>query len=199
VDAALVALLAEATAAAARGDVNLAASYVERARGHLGQPTLPGMPGPAPEAPPASAAQKEVAVRLFAYWQVKTDHRSAKPSPERIRAVVSRLRDGYSESEIRKAIDGAAAAPYVNQESGHRYDDLTLICRNGSKLEDFIARGVAATGAVVLAPAESSTGGIEEQIANLRRSMATMHKDGRQAEYTEAEAELRRLMQTRKR
>jgi hypothetical protein len=51
----------------------------------------------------------------------------------------ARLSEGYTPEQIRAAIDGAAAQPFVN-EAGKVFDDLELICRSGSKLEGFIDR-----------------------------------------------------------
>lgn len=84
----------------------------------------------------------EDARALFDYWRERCGHDRAKATPERLRAIRARLRDGYSVADVRRAIDGAATGAYVD-DRGKRHDDLTLICRNGSKLEDFIARASA--------------------------------------------------------
>lgn len=80
-----------------------------------------------------------VARRLFAYWQDKCGHSDAKFTPERRRKVEARIKEGYTEQQVRQAIDGAARAAFVN-DVGKRFDDIELICRNGSKLEDFLGR-----------------------------------------------------------
>jgi hypothetical protein len=80
--------------------------------------------------------------RLFTYWQERCGHDTAKLTRDRRRKLEARLREGYSEQQIRQAIDGAALRPFVN-DAGKRFDDLELICRNGSKLEDFMERGVS--------------------------------------------------------
>jgi hypothetical protein len=77
---------------------------------------------------------------LFTYWQQRCGHEQAKLTDERRRKIQARLRQGYTVDQIRAAIDGAAEHAFVNEE-GKRFDDLELICRNGSKLEDFIGRG----------------------------------------------------------
>ena len=158
------------------------------------QPSLPGVPA-ATDEPKAAEARAQAAMRVFAYWQQRCSHSTAKYTTERARAILSRLKDGYTEAEIRKAIDGASVAAYVSEETGQKYDDLTLICRNGSKLESFIARGVTATGAIVVVVGESAP--VEDQIAQLRRSMADLKKDGRGHEYEQAAEELRKLMSRR--
>jgi hypothetical protein len=199
VDAHLVTLLADALGAVARGEHGQALGYVERALKALkGQQTLPGI-APAPPDLRKSDAQREAAIRIFAYWQTTCGKGAgARLNSTRGNAVVARLREGYSEAEIRKAIDGAAAAAYVSPDNGTKYDDLELICRNGTKLESFIERGLAATGAIIAEKPASVPGVlVEERIAQLRRTMATMRKDGRDTEYQQASAELAELLKKR--
>lgn len=187
--------LATAIGLFASGDEDGAWTIVRRmAKAGPGQATLPGMP----EAPEPVASHTDTVRRLFVYWQQRCNHGTAKLTPERTRAVLGRLRQGYTEAEIRKAIDGAAEAAYQNDDNGKRYDDLELICRNGTKLESFIERGVLKTGAIVIDNTDVSKGGVEEQITNLRRKMAELRKDGRQTEYDQAAAELQRLMGKRR-
>jgi len=83
---------------------------------------------------------------LFAYWQTKCSRPRSKFTEHRRRALRARRREGYDWQTIRLAIDGAAARPYV--VDGRKYDDLELICRNGSKLEDFAARSGTGGGLV---------------------------------------------------
>lgn len=200
VDVETIQLLSQAIAAEASGDSELARTNVQAAHTRLvnrsKQPTLPGMPAPEPAPSRANDRRLAAVPQLFAYWQHRCDHASAKLTPERSRCVLARLRDGYTEAEIRKAIDGAAVAAFVNEDNGHRYDDLTLICRNGSKLESFMERGVKATGAIeVVATGDGSS--IDERISELRRTMAAMKRDGRVTEYENAAADLKRLMAER--
>lgn len=163
------------------------------AKGIDTQRPLPGI-----EPPPAKVgvddARKLTAMELFRYWQRECEHTSARPTPERLSKVVARLRDGYTAADIRKAIDGAKHSAFEN-DTGKRFDDLELICRNGTKLEQFIERGVKATGDIVVE--QASTGGIEEQIAALRRTMAQLRKDGRTTEYEAHARDLAALMAKR--
>lgn len=95
-----------------------------------------------------------VAGRLFLYWQKTCNHEQAKFTADRKSKAEARLRDGYTEQYIREAIDGAARAPFTNPE-GKVFDDFELICRSGSKLEDFHERTAPATGqAAPAVPAE---------------------------------------------
>lgn len=76
---------------------------------------------------------------LFDYWRERCEHPQAHRTPERLSKIKARLREGYSPAQIRTAIDGAKRHPFVN-DAGKRFDDIELICRNGTKLEDFIER-----------------------------------------------------------
>lgn len=94
----------------------------------------------APKAEPKADPYRETALRLFEFWRERCGKAAnTKPTPERLRAVSARLRDGYTEADIRAAIEGAAVGAFETDE-GRRFDDLTLICRSGSKLEDFRER-----------------------------------------------------------
>jgi hypothetical protein len=85
--------------------------------------------------------EAEVITKLCAYWQEQCDHQKANVGPKtaRYRKVRARLRDGYTPRDIATAIQGAARAPFINDE-GKKFDDLELICRNAEKLEDFRSR-----------------------------------------------------------
>lgn len=94
----------------------------------------------APKPEPKADPHRETALRLFEFWRERCGKgANTKPTPERLRAVSARLRDGYTEADIRLAIEGAAVGAFETDE-GRRFDDLTLICRNGAKLEDFRER-----------------------------------------------------------
>lgn len=88
--------------------------------------------GPEPEDPRSGG--------VFEHWrQVFGKGPGAKFSKERKRAVVARLKEGYSVEQLCTAIDGCSRTPHnmgVN-EQGQRYDDLELICRTGSQVERF--------------------------------------------------------------
>ena len=193
----VIATLALVIADLARGETKSATEGLDRALRALRAGAQQGLPGVAASAPPAAWAtgeRKEAAARLFSYWVKRCDKgERTMLTAERGRAVIARLRDGYTEAEIRKAIDGAATAAYVG-DSGQRYDDLELICRSGAKLESFIERGETTTGKLVVVAA---AGGQEDDIAALRREMATLRRDGREIEYGQAAARLQTLMAKR--
>jgi hypothetical protein len=77
---------------------------------------------------------------VFEYWREKTRHVDAKLTREREVKIRERLEEGYTTDQLRAAVDGCGASSFHqgDNERGHRYDDITLICRSGSKVEQFI-------------------------------------------------------------
>lgn len=72
---------------------------------------------------------------IFEFWRSTFElNGNTKLTPGRRRAIRGRLRDGYTEERIRRAILGCAGSEF-HRSGGHT--DLTLICRNGEKLERF--------------------------------------------------------------
>jgi hypothetical protein len=96
--------------------------------------------------PEAGASAVSPVLKIFDHWREVMKHPQAKLTPERGRAIRGRLKDGYTVAEICAAVDGCRASPFHMGENESRkvHDDLTLICRNGSKLESFMA--LAETG-----------------------------------------------------
>lgn len=79
---------------------------------------------------------------VFTYWVgVMQKNGNVKLTAERRRCIQARLKDGYHVPEIKLAIDGCARSDFHMARGpyrgGRRYDDLTLILRNGSRLEGF--------------------------------------------------------------
>lgn len=79
---------------------------------------------------------------VFAYWVDKTGrNKGAKFGEKRQEAVLKMLKLGYSVADLKRAIDGAClpGGAFVNDETGKRYDDLELICRDETKVDRFRA------------------------------------------------------------
>lgn len=81
---------------------------------------------------------------VFDHWIAVTGRSEPKTrfTDERRRKVEARLREGYSVGDLCAAVDGCRLSPFHQgaNESGTVYDELTLICRSGSKVEEFRAR-----------------------------------------------------------
>lgn len=84
--------------------------------------------------------------KVFDHWREQCSPRAREFKDARLLAVLARLRAGYSVDELCKAIDGAAAKPYVvnakrvpTGRKSERYVELELICRNEANVQKFIA------------------------------------------------------------
>jgi chorismate mutase len=92
------------------------------------------------------ASPRSPVCAVFEHWREKTKRAKAQLTPERERAIRARLKD-YSVEDIKRAIDGCCSSPFnMGENERHRaFNDLTLICRNGSKLEEYMAMAEAVT------------------------------------------------------
>ena len=77
---------------------------------------------------------------IFAYWQTMLKHPRAKLDANRRRCITNALRLGFSEDELKKAIDGISKSPYHMGDNERKivYDDLDLIFRNAKYIEKFM-------------------------------------------------------------
>ena len=78
---------------------------------------------------------------LFEYWRnAMKKNGSTKLTKTRAAKIRARLQEGYTADEIKLAINGCRASEYHQgkNDAGKIYDCLTLICRSGEKLEQFI-------------------------------------------------------------
>ena len=103
---------------------------------------------------------------LFDYWRAQCEHPNARLSADRRGKIQARLSEGYTEEQIRRAIDGAARRAFVNGD-GRRFDDIELICRHGAKLESFIERESAPAKGVERVSAETQAR-LDERLEQLR-------------------------------
>lgn len=78
-------------------------------------------------------------LEAFRYWQEKLKHPNAKLSPERVRLLEARWKD-TSLNEWKLAVDGCESSDFHmgrQPNNPEKYDDITLIARNRSKVEWF--------------------------------------------------------------
>jgi hypothetical protein len=84
---------------------------------------------------------EEAPRRIFDYWvlQTKQDAR-VRFTDQRKSKVIARLAK-YTEEEIKQAIRGCTRSKHHrgDNEDGRRWMDLELICRNDTKLEQFMS------------------------------------------------------------
>ncbi len=90
---------------------------------------------PSKAEPVASRAEE-----VFTHWQKILNHPQAKLDSRRKRAIQGRLRD-YTLEDLKRAVDGCRASPFHMGENsdGKIYDDITLICRDSTHVEMFMA------------------------------------------------------------
>lgn len=84
---------------------------------------------------------------VFDYW--RSVHRpNARVFDQKTRkAVEARLAEGFTEGDLKRAIDGCKASPHHQgkNDNGKKYDSLELICRDGGKvhtMQGYLERGV---------------------------------------------------------
>jgi hypothetical protein len=103
------------------------------------------------EANASSSATEKVVKEIYDHWRTvrsKTDRRYAKRiAPERRSKIKARLRE-FSADELKRALDCVALDPW---EERPRHDDLTVLFRNQTQVEKFLALGEDAS---VLSPEE---------------------------------------------
>lgn len=95
--------------------------------------------GTKPATPIKEEVTTQVEAEIFQYWQAVFGKQRSKFTPERRRVIRSRLRDGFTAQDIRRAIDGCKASDFHSgiNDRNQLYNDLLLILRNGAKLEQF--------------------------------------------------------------
>ena len=78
--------------------------------------------------------------QVFAFWKWCMGKERARFTPGRRRKIEARLRDGYTVEDIIQAICGCSGSAWHmgDNHDGTKYDSLTLICREGEKLERFM-------------------------------------------------------------
>ena len=75
---------------------------------------------------------------VFGYWVTVMGSR-AVASKDRLSAISARLGEGFTVDDLKAAIDGCARNPFNmgDNKSGAKYNDIKLICRDASKVEQY--------------------------------------------------------------
>jgi len=147
--------------------------------------------------PPKQKPSLEVATaeerQVFDYWQRVMGKPQAKPTKDRLAKIRARLNEGYSVGDIKRAIDGCAQSGYHRGEndSGTEYNDLTLICRTGAKLEAFREKsGAAPTQTKDSSPSATT---VEVAIEQLQRKALEQLKANNHDAYNNTQTEIARI------
>lgn len=103
------------------------------------------------------AASSPTADRVFGAWLEATGRDPARTrlTAQRRKKIDARLREGYSDDELVAAVRGIALSAFHRGENdtGTRYDDLTVALRDGGQVERFAALAEQASRAGQSAPA----------------------------------------------
>jgi len=88
----------------------------------------------------ADAPADNTVTNIFEHWKLKLNHPRAVLDDNRKRCITKAMRLGYTEEALCDAIDGCSASPFHigKNPQNTKYDDLTLILRDASKIESFI-------------------------------------------------------------
>ncbi len=79
-------------------------------------------------------------LEIFSYWkEVMKKSNSSILNAKRTKAINERLKEGYTVDQIKLAITGCSMTPHNMGQNDNckKYDDLELICRDGSNVERF--------------------------------------------------------------
>ena len=130
--ATVVATLAELIRRMALGDINATVLAVDlRQLADLVEGKGDAVDGTSP----ANQEMLEIWRRVFVYWQKSANKPRARANSGRRGKVYARLRAGFTEAEIRKAIDGCIGDEWHQENSKF---ELEYICRSDTKIEEFI-------------------------------------------------------------
>jgi hypothetical protein len=102
--------------------------------------------------------KREAVQQVFDYWKERMGHPRAQLDNKRAKAIAARLHDGYSTDDLLRAVDGCRLSPHHMGQNDNRtvYDDIELICRDGVRVDKFIA--LVARGTPHMSP------GLQQQI-----------------------------------
>lgn len=108
----------------------------------------PMSPDPLVEPSEEPLVEPPAELRVFQFWKEHLNHPKAHFDDKRRKAVVARLRAGYSVDDLILAVRGCKLTPHNmgQNERQEIYDDLELICRDTSRVERFMARAANGNG-----------------------------------------------------
>lgn len=111
-----------------------------------GKPMAKLCPVPVPVVKSTSYS-REVA-SIFTHWCAVMGKPRAKLTADRRTKVEARLREGFTEEDIKRGVDGCKKSSWHmgDNPSGRPYNDLAHICKGGSTLEGFMEAVGAQSG-----------------------------------------------------
>ena len=179
----VVSTLAELIRRTALGDVGPAALVA--ALRELAD-TIEGKGKGAEPSSPKNQEMLEAFNRIFAYWKKATGKTRSRPSRDKREKVYARLRFGFSEAEIRKAIDGCIGDDW-HAEKGK--NDLPYICQNDTKIEEFIEKA----GGMPDRPERVIPDALQERLASLEQKAMDALERGDHETYEATQKQIERI------
>jgi uncharacterized phage protein (TIGR02220 family) len=155
-------------------------SIVETAQG-IKQLTLATEEGQPLATPKLNKSQRETqaVLEVFKYWQSQTGRSKTRLVPERRDKIRARLRQGFTIQDLKEAVVGATMSEH--HSSNQEWLDITTIFKNGSVVENHIARKRGGDCVV-----EETSG-----VVALRARLAQAKADNNVEEYNKLNRELR--------
>lgn len=88
----------------------------------------------------ALRARSELSESVFDFWKQTLGHPRAILDTKRRKLIESRLKDGYTDDDLKAAILGCSLSPFHmgQNDKGTKYDGLDLILRDAQKVDQFI-------------------------------------------------------------
>lgn len=92
--------------------------------------------------------------QVFEHWKTSLNHPRSILDAKRRRLINERLKEGFSVEDLKLAIDGCKQSPFhQGQNDRHQiYDDISLICRDAAKVEQFMTCRTVLNGAALSTP-----------------------------------------------
>lgn len=91
------------------------------------------------------------ALEIFNHWKfVMGKNNASILNPKRKKAINARLKEGYTVEQIKLSITGCSMTPHNmgQNDNGKKYDDIELICRDGTNVERFASNASQSVGLI---------------------------------------------------
>lgn len=89
----------------------------------------------------AQSARRDQVASVFNHWRQVMKHPRSAMDAKRRKLIESRMKEGYSEEDLKSAIDGCSRSSFHmgGNDRQQRYDGLDLILRDASHVDNFLS------------------------------------------------------------
>ena len=121
-------------------------------------------------------------LEVFEFWKQLLSNGRSRLDEKRRKAIIARLRDGYSVEDLQLACLGCRASPFHNGENDRNraYKSIELICRDADHVDHFIE--VAEKEAAKLTRAKMETpvgeGKMPDEVRDRMRALLGKYRPG---------------------